>query len=118
MKNKHRSFLIANVLFYRPLSDRVEPRLSGSGILSEKTQLPANSSCAVSVLLYLRLQVPGKEKQMFFKNVYETSVFKVHINRTQTLAFAACFLKLCTCPLEFAWANLYPWALETPWFLH
>ena len=85
MKNKHRSFLIANVLFYRPLSDRVEPRLSGPGILSEKTQLPANSSCAVSVLLYLRLQVPGKEKQMFFKNVYETSVFKVHINRTQTL---------------------------------
>ena len=39
----------------------------------------------VSVLLYLRLQVPGKEKQMFFKNVYETSVFKVHINGTQTL---------------------------------
>ena len=30
----------------RPLSDRVEPRLSGPGILSEKTQLPANSSCA------------------------------------------------------------------------
>ena len=72
----------------------------------------------VSVLLYLRLQVPGKEKQMFFKNVYETSVSKVHINGAQTLAFAAHFVRLCTCPLEFAWANLYPWALETPWFLH
>ena len=30
----------------RPLLDRVEPRLSGPGILSEKTQLPASSSCA------------------------------------------------------------------------
>ena len=49
----------------RPLSDRVEPRLSGPGILSEKTQLPANSSCAVSVLLYLRLQVPGKRSRCF-----------------------------------------------------
>ena len=26
-----------------------------------------------------------KPSQMFFKNVYETSVFKVHINGTQTL---------------------------------
>ena len=101
----------------RPLSDRAKTFWSRY-LFRENSAACQLFLCCIFVLLHLRLQVPGKEKQMFFKNVYETSVFKVHINGTQTLAFAACFLKLCTCPLEFAWANLYPWALETPLFLH
>ena len=36
---------------------------------------------------------------------------KNHFKKEATAAAYAC-LKLCTCPLEFAWANLYPWALE------
>ena len=42
---------------------------------------------------------------------------KNHFKKEAIAAASAC-LKLCTCPLEFAWANFYPWALETPWFLH
>ena len=65
----------------RPLLDRVEPRLSGPDILSEKTQPPANSSCAT----LFEVASTWKKKQMFFKNIYETSVFKVHVSGTQTL---------------------------------
>lgn len=64
--------------------------------------------CRLSVTFYLGLQVPGKWKQMFSEDVYETSVIKVHNNGTQTLLHSVRFLKPCS--LEFAWANLYPWA--------
>ena len=42
---------------------------------------------------YLGLQVPGKRKQTFSEDVYETSVFKVHDNGTQTLLHSVRFLK-------------------------
>lgn len=39
----------------------------------------------ISVKFYFRLQISGKQEQMFFKDAYETSIFKVHITE----------LKLC-----------------------